>query len=55
MTTLLTINEVADRLKLTRGWVRQLVRDGEIPSLKLGPKSVRIKESDLERWMESKR
>lgn len=53
--TLLTLDEVADRLRLTRDWTYKLVvRRGELPYVNLGGKSIRVREEDLEAWLEAK-
>lgn len=43
----LSINEVAERLSVSRDVVSGLVRDGELPALRVGPRLVRINEMDL--------
>lgn len=47
---LLTRQEVADRLKIGRNKAYQMLRDGEIPSIKVGPE-FRVKASVLEAWI----
>ena len=41
-----TINEVADRLKLSTRKVHQLIHSGHLPKVQIG-RSVRIREDDL--------
>ena len=55
MTDLLTTAEVAQRLKLTKSWTAKMIRRGEIPSLRIGEKTIRVREADLEEWLDSKR
>lgn len=47
---LLTVPEVARRLKLSKSKVYLLCQRGEIPSIQLG-KSVRIPLDELETWL----
>jgi excisionase family DNA binding protein len=44
---LLTVPQVQDCLRKGRGDVYALLKSGELPSVLLGPKSRRIRESDL--------
>lgn len=46
-TALLTVAEVATELRLKPWAVYNLCRSGELPSVYLGPKSRRVKRSDL--------
>lgn len=46
-----TIPEVAAYLKLSKAKIYHLVARKEIPHLKLG-RNVRIRESDLQKWLE---
>ncbi len=50
---ILTIRETAEYLKLSKSKVYLMVQQGEIPHLKMG-KSVRIRMSDLQEWLEQK-
>lgn len=50
MDRILTIPEVADYLKISRSKVYALVARNQIPYIRIG-RNVRIKESDLERWI----
>ena len=49
----LTIRETAEYLKLSKSKVYLMVKRKEIPHLKMG-KSVRIRQSDLQEWLEQK-
>jgi len=51
MEEIMTIPEVARYLKLSKSKVYYLVQIGEIPHLKLG-RNVRIRDTDLKKWME---
>jgi excisionase family DNA binding protein len=53
--TLLTISEVADRLRVSERTIRRRISDGEIPAYQLGGnwKTVRIDEAELLKWLHS--
>lgn len=46
MSELLTTRQVAERLGVTAGRVRQMIIDGQLPAIKMGRDNF-IKESDL--------
>jgi excisionase family DNA binding protein len=48
---LLTVGQVQDRLGKGRGDVYALLKSGELPSVLLGSRSRRIRESDLDRFI----
>ncbi len=52
MDTLLTAPEIARYLKLSRSKVYYLIATKDIPHIKIG-KSVRVRQSDLEQWLEA--
>lgn len=45
-----TTDEVAEALGFSESHVRALLAEGVIPSVKVGPKSRRVRVADLERW-----
>lgn len=49
---LLTQREVAERLRLTVEAVRRMRYRGVLPYVRLGTKTVRVRESDLEQFIE---
>jgi excisionase family DNA binding protein len=49
---LLTLSEAAALLNVERHFVGLLVRQGKLPSYKLGPKTIRIPRAMLLRWIE---
>ena len=51
MEKIYTVPEVARYLKLSQSKVYNLVQRNEIPHIKIG-RNVRIKESDLDRWLD---
>ena len=51
---LLTVEEIADRVKVTQETVRRWLRGGRLPGLRLSDKAGwRVKASDLERFLAS--
>lgn len=54
MGTLLTPDDVAQRLKLTKGTVYQFIRQGLLPALRIG-RVYRVDELDLERFIAASR
>ena len=51
VTRLLTVDEVAERLGVTKDWVWAQARAGRIPHVQLG-RYRRFREEALERWLE---
>lgn len=49
----LTLREVAERLNVSEGRVRQLVAEGRLPTIKVGKSNI-VKEADLELVRERK-
>lgn len=52
---LLKIEQVMEILQLSRTTIYHMLDSGEIPFLKIGERSVRIKESDLNDYIESQK
>lgn len=52
---LLTLSQVADRLQVSLSDVRRKIRAGILPSIRLGPRQVRVLTSDLQAYVESRR
>jgi excisionase family DNA binding protein len=50
---LCTIPEVCERLRHGRTRVYELIREGRLPSVVVGPQSRRVRESDLDRFIAS--
>jgi excisionase family DNA binding protein len=51
---LLTVDEVASRLRLSRGTVYRKVREGTLPALRLGNNghdAIRVDGRELDRWL----
>lgn len=50
---LLTLDEVAERLRVTRRTVERKIKRGELPALQLGGKrtSLRVDARELEEWL----
>ena len=51
---LLDIPEVCQALGMGKSWTYRRIKSGEIPSIKLG-RSIKVKRSDLEEYLESHR
>lgn len=51
----LTVREVADQLRISESTVRRRIKDGSLPTLKLGPRRsvLRVDERELEEWLYS--
>lgn len=48
---MLTINEVAELLSVTRQTVNTLVKTGKLKKIKIGDRAVRISRADLEEFI----
>ena len=53
-TRLLSVEEVCEVLGMGKSWVYQQIRDGELPSIKLGG-SVKVERTDLEEYLSERR
>jgi len=51
---LLTVREVAGRLSVTTRTVHRYLADGKLPRVQLSERAVRIREADLERFIEDR-
>ena len=54
MEELLTIDEVSQILKLTKSTIYQFISTKKIPYVKLGSRSVRFCQSDIQAWLKEK-
>jgi putative molybdopterin biosynthesis protein len=52
---LMTVAEVQDRLKIGRRNCYDMISRGEIPSYRIGEKSLRISAADLDQYIDSHR
>jgi len=52
MDNILTIPEVAKYLKMSKSKIYALVQTGRIPYIRIG-KNVRVKEGELQKWLEN--
>ena len=50
----LTINQVAERLQISRMTVCRLINRGELPAFRVGKRSVRISHDDVESLLQNK-
>jgi excisionase family DNA binding protein len=53
MDRLLRIPEVCERLNHGRTRTYELIRSGQLPSVVVGPRARRVRESDLQRFIDS--
>lgn len=51
----MTSEQVCDWLQLRQDYLYTLVADGRIPFVKLGPRILRFRRTELEAWIESHR
>ena len=51
---LLSLKEVCQELGMSKGWVYQRIRSGEIPSVKLGH-NIKVRREDLEAYLQAQR
>ena len=52
MTILLSVDEAARVLSCSRSTVRRLLRGGDLPAVRVSPRVVRVRRSDLEALIE---
>jgi excisionase family DNA binding protein len=53
-TRLLTVREVAERLSVTPRTVHRYLADGKLPRVQLSERAVRIRETDLQAFIEER-
>jgi excisionase family DNA binding protein len=51
---LLSLKEVSQELGMSRGWVYQRIRSGEIPHVKLGH-NIKVRREDLQAYLQAQR
>ena len=51
---LLRLEEVASRLNISYPQIWRIINAGTIRSIRIGPKSIRVRESDLEKYIKEK-
>ena len=54
MTAVLTLREIAERLKLHPNTLRRYAKEGELPAMKFG-RVWRVSEEDLNNWLKQKK
>jgi excisionase family DNA binding protein len=52
--TLLSLKEVRQELGMSKGWVYQRIRSGEIPHVKLGH-NIKVRREDLQAYLQAQR
>ncbi len=55
MTELVTVRQAARRLGVAERVLRQAVRSGDLPAFRLGQRTVRLKPTDLDDWIQNRR
>lgn len=51
----LTVAQAAERLQVSTKTIFRRIADGSLPSHRIGTKTIRIKDDDLNKFMEGKR
>lgn len=51
----LTIEQVAELLNASTEWVRLKIASGEIPSIRITPRMIRVDAGDLQEWLDQKK
>jgi excisionase family DNA binding protein len=51
----LTVVQIADWLKLNQGTIRNWIDNGDLPAVRVGRRRVRVRRSDLDRYLEAGR
>lgn len=51
---MLTVKEVANKLRVTEATVRNYIRNGEINAIKFGPRLIRMREEDVNDFIEKR-
>ena len=51
---LITVNEAAARLGLSPLTIRRLIREGKLPHVRPTPRAVRVREADLEAFLQGR-
>jgi len=55
MESFLTVKDIAAALKVSEVFIYKLVRENQIPFRRIGAKSVRFSEPEIEKWLETRR
>ena len=55
METFLTVEEIAEKLRVSRVWIYKLCDQGRIPFFRLAGKVIRFNPGEIEAWMEEGR
>lgn len=51
---LLKVNEVIETVQISRSRIYRMIAAGDFPApVKIGPKSIRFRDSDVDEWLES--
>lgn len=52
---LMTLQQVADYLKLSMAQIYNMTRDNELPIIRVSDMTIRVRRGDLDSWLESKK
>jgi DNA (cytosine-5)-methyltransferase 1 len=55
MTELLSLRQAARRLGVAERVLRHAVRSGDLPAFRLGQRTLRVKPTDLDDWIQNRR
>ena len=55
MNELLSLRQAARKIGVADRVIRQAVRSGELPAFKLGQRTLRVKPTDLDTWIQDRR
>lgn len=53
MTILLTIEQAAEAIQMSKGWIRRAIKEGELPCIRLGH-AMRVRPEDLIAYVDRK-
>jgi excisionase family DNA binding protein len=53
-TEYLTVDEVAERLRVSKGYIWRLAKAGQLPATRLSPRKMRFRATDIDAWIAGK-
>ena len=53
--SLITITQAAKQLAVSHATIRRVIREGRLPAYRVGRQSLRVKQTDLESYLQSAR
>lgn len=51
----LTVKQASERLQVSTKTIFRRIKDGSITAIRLGPKTIRIEEAELQRYIDSRK